>query len=147
MKSDLRGDAVVQEIAIHAPAIRIFEALTDPAQMVAWWAVEGRFQAEHVESDLRPAGRWLMRGVGMNGRPFIVRGEYREIDRPRVLVFTWLPDWQQDGLETLIRIELEEIGGVTTVRLTHSGLATDSSRASHQGWPQLLDRLRAYVEL
>jgi uncharacterized protein YndB with AHSA1/START domain len=88
-----------------------------------------------------------MRGVGMNGGPFIVRGEYREIDRPRVLVCTWLPDWQEDRLETLVRFDLEEARGVTTVRLTHSGLSTDSSRASHQGWPQILSRLRGSAEL
>jgi uncharacterized protein YndB with AHSA1/START domain len=64
-----------------------------------------------------------------------------------VLVFTWLPDWQEDASETLVRIDLEETSGGTTVRLTHSGLSTDRSRASHQGWPQLLARLQTHVEL
>lgn len=139
--------SIVQEITITAPADRIFEALTNPEQLVKWWGVEGRFQATHMESDLRPSGRWILRGIGMNARPFTVRGEYREITRPRVLVFTWLPDWQEDASETLVRIDLEETGGLTTVRLTHSGLSTDGSRASHQGWPELLVRLRAHAEL
>ncbi len=139
-------DSIVQEITINSPARRIFEALTDPAQLVKWWGVEGRFRATHVESDLRPAGQWLMRGNGMNGRPFTVRGTYREINYPHTLVFTWLPDWEDDPSETLVRIDLAEAGGVTTVRLTHSGFPTGSSRLSHQGWPQILDQLRAYAE-
>ena len=139
------NDAIVQEIRIAAPARRIFAALTNPEEMVKWWGIEGRFQATEVESDLRPEGRWLMRGIGMNGRPFTIRGEYREIDPPRVLAFTWLPDWQEEVAETIVRIDLAERDGVTTVRLTHSGLSTDQSRAEHQGWPQLLDRLRDYV--
>ena len=73
-------------------------------------------------------------------------GEYREIDPPRVLVFAWLPSWQEDAIESIVRFDLEEKNGITTVRLTHSGLRTDSSRASHKGWPQILCWLQAYVE-
>jgi uncharacterized protein YndB with AHSA1/START domain len=140
------SDTIVKEISIRASAERIFEALTSPDQRVRWWGAEGRFQATHMESDLRPGGRWLMRGIGMGGRPFTVSGRYRDIERPRLLVFTWLPDWQDDAPESLVRFELEERDGVTTVRLTHSGLTSEASRASHQGWPQILAWLRAYVE-
>ena len=62
-------DAIVQEIAIKAPASRIFEALVDPVQRMKWWGQKGRFETTNVESDLRPGGRWLMSGTGM-GRPF-----------------------------------------------------------------------------
>jgi uncharacterized protein YndB with AHSA1/START domain len=140
------SDTIVKEISIRASAERIFEALTSPDQRVRWWGAEGRFQATHMESDLRPGGRWLMRGIGMGRRPFTVSGRYRDIERPRLLVFTWLPDWQDDAPESLVRFELEERDGVTTVRLTHSGLTSEASRASHQGWPQILAWLRAYVE-
>jgi uncharacterized protein YndB with AHSA1/START domain len=43
-----------------------------------------------MESDLRPGGKWMMRGIGMGKKAFIVAGEYRQIERPRLLVFTWL---------------------------------------------------------
>jgi uncharacterized protein YndB with AHSA1/START domain len=140
-------DQIVQEITIRGSAERIFEALTDPAQLVQWWGAEGRFQTTHAESDLRPGGKWRMRGAGMGGKPFQVSGEYRQIEPPRLLVFTWLPDWQADATETIVRIDLEEKGGSTTVRLTHSGLTSESSRSSHKGWPQVLAWLQAYVEL
>lgn len=139
-------DAIVTEITIKAPAERVFEALSNPEQRVQWWGAEGRFRTTHMESDLRPGGKWTMRGVGMGGKPFKVVGEYRPVERPRLLVFTWLPDWQENASETLVRFDLEERGGVTTVRLTHSGLTTDSARDSHRGWPQILSWLKAYVE-
>ena len=140
------NDAIVQEIVIKAPAKRIFEALTDPVQRIKWWGAEGRFQATHMESDLRPGGKWMMQGNGVGGRPFTVRGEYRRVEPPRLLLFTWLPDWQEDSLETLVSFELMENNGITTVRLTHSGLATESSRLSHKGWPQILTWLQAYCD-
>jgi uncharacterized protein YndB with AHSA1/START domain len=140
------NDTIVQEIVIKAPAERIFAALTDPAQRIKWWGAEGRFQTTHIESDLRPGGKWMMRGNGVGGRPFTIMGKYRQIEPPRLLIFTWLPDWQEDPLETLVRFELTENSGLTTVRLTHSGLTTESSRLSHKGWPQILTWLQAYSE-
>lgn len=99
-----------------------------------------------MESDLRPGGKWMMRGIGIGGKPFIVSGVYSEIDRPRLLAFTWLPDWQEHATESLVRIDLEEKGGATTVRLTHSGLTSEGARASHRGWPDILAWLQSHVE-
>ena len=129
MNHPAAGDTIVEEIDIQAPAERIFAALTSPQERVKWWGAEGRFRTTHAESDLRAGGKWLMRGIGLGGRPFTIQGVYRQVDRPRLLVFTWLPSWQDDPIETLVRFELVERDGVTTVRLTHSGLVTESSRA------------------
>ena len=139
-------DAIVQEITISASAERIFEALTDPSQRTKWWGLKGRFETKHMESDLRPGGRWMMSGTGVGGKPFRVNGVYRTVERPRVLAFTWLPSWDEEATETLVRFELDERGGVTTVRLTHSGFASEGSRARHQGWPQILTWLKGYAE-
>ena len=139
-------DTIVQEIMIEGSAERIFEALSNPHERMKWWGAEGRFQVTHFESDLRPGGKWTMQGNGMGGKPFTVVGEYREIDRPRLLVFTWLPDWYENAAETLVRWSLEENAGITTVRLTHSGLTSEDSRTSHRGWPQILGWLKTYVE-
>ncbi len=140
------NDSIVKEIVIQAPAERVFEALTDPRQRVKWWGSEGRFQATHMESDLRPGGAWLMRGTGMGGKPFTVRGEYRCVERPRLLEFTWLPDWQEQAPATVVCFDLDENGGATTVRLTHSGFASEAAREQYQGWPWLLGSLRTYLE-
>src|SRR5262245_53729385 len=126
MNTTQTNDAIIKEIVIHAPAERIFEALTDPQQRVKWWGIEGRFQATHMESDLRPGGTWVMRGTGMEGKPFTVQGEYRSIERPRVLEFTWLADWRAEAPPTLVRFDLDEKDGATMVRLTHSGFTSES---------------------
>jgi uncharacterized protein YndB with AHSA1/START domain len=145
MNTTIASDTIVQEITIRSSAARIFEALTIPDQLVKWWGAEGRFQTTHMECDLRPGGKWMMSGTGMGGRPFRVAGVYREVERPRLLVFTWLPDWDKDAAETIVRIDLDEKDGVTKVRLTHAGLS-EASRDQHRGWPQILGWLQAYVE-
>lgn len=42
--------------------------------------------------------------------------------------------------------ELSGEGGVTTVRLTHSGLVTEGDRAGNNDWADVLAGLRWYVE-
>lgn len=146
MNPTIANDTIVQEIAIRAPAERVFEALTNPVERTKWWGAEGRFRTKHMESDLRPGGKWMMSGDGIGGKPFTIRGEYRQIEPPRLLIFTWLPSWQDDAVETLVRFDLTEKNGITTVRLTHFGLTSESSRLSHKGWPQILSWLQAYCE-
>jgi uncharacterized protein YndB with AHSA1/START domain len=147
MNTTMQSDTIVQEIAIKGSAERIFAALTDRQERMKWWGGPGgRFRITRFESDLRPGGKWIMYAESIDSRPVTIRGEYREIDRPRLLVFTWLPDWYENATESLVRWDLDERDGVTTVRLTHSGLATEASRVSHRGWPQILTWLQSYVE-
>jgi uncharacterized protein YndB with AHSA1/START domain len=86
-----------------------------------------------------------MRGVGVGGLPFTIQGIYRQIERPRVLVFTWHASWQDDPSETVVRFDLEDREGFTRVRVTHSGLVTERARTQHRGWPDILAALEAYV--
>ena len=87
-----------------------------------------------------------MRGIGVGGVPFTVHGLYQEVVHPRTLEFTWLPSWQVDPFETIVRFDIEEKAGVTRVRVTHKGLKTVSSRLEHRGWPRILEWLRGYLE-
>lgn len=138
------SDTIIEEITIKGSAERIFEAIVDPKQRVKWWGKKGVYESTHAESDTRVGGKWLMKGTGM-GKDFSVYGEYRKVDRPRLLEFTWIPSWQDGSPESIVRFELNEKEGVTTVRLTHSGL-TPAGREVHKGWPQVLGWLRDYVE-
>jgi uncharacterized protein YndB with AHSA1/START domain len=140
-------DAIVQEVTIKAPAEKIFNALTNPDELLKWWGAEGKFQCVHAESDLRPGGKWRMRvsgGCG-TGVSSIVSGEYRTVQPPHLLIFTWLRE-EENTPETLVRWDLEEKDGVTTVRVTHSGLTSESLRARNSGWPLILSLLHAYFD-
>ena len=137
-------DSIVQTITIHAPAARIFSALTCSSELLKWWASEGRFKTVEAEIDLRPGGSWHMRLEGACGpgtTATSVRGVYRIVDPPHRLSFTWNRDGE-DSPETLVTWELEEHGDSTTVRVTHSGLNTDALRTRNSGWPLIQDLCR-----
>lgn len=141
------SDTITKEIHINAPAEQVFDAIAEPLQRVQWWGVAGRFQTTQMESDLRAGGAWSMRGTGLEGKPFTIRGKYCKVERPRLLEFTWLNDNDEGAPISLVRFDLTDEGGATMVRLTHSGLTTDRLRNSYQGWPWLLALLQSHVEI
>ena len=139
-------DAIVQEVTIKAPAERIFEALTNPDELLKWWGAKGKFQTVHAECDPRPGGRWMMRVRGSCGTEAasIVSGEYKTVEPPYLLIYTWIRE-RENWPETLVRWDLEEKDGVTTVRLTHSGLTSEALRTRNGGWPLVLSLLQIYA--
>jgi uncharacterized protein YndB with AHSA1/START domain len=140
--------AIVQEITIDAPASKIFAALTDPEQLPKWWGGD-LYTISKMESDLRIGGTW--RSVGRhstnNDQDFCVEGEYRVIDPPHALEYTWRYNWGGSGAnETVVRYDLMEHGGSTTLRVTHSGFVEQEQLDDHnEGWTYVLGWLRDYA--
>jgi uncharacterized protein YndB with AHSA1/START domain len=140
------ADAIVSEINIAAPPERVFEALTDPKQLVQWWGQKGMYWCNEFQSDLRTGGKLRIAGVDGQGQKFEVTGEYLEIERPRLLAYTWVASWTGD-VKTKVRWELEATKEGTLVRIRHSGMAAHPEIAqSYRGWPQLLAFLKALLE-
>jgi uncharacterized protein YndB with AHSA1/START domain len=142
------ADSIVEEIAIEAPAGRIFEALTRPSEILNWWRAEGKFQITDFESDLRIGGKWMIRVAGAKtGTSSVVKGEYRAIEYPGRLSYTWQRFGEgEDEHETLVTWELDESAGTTTVRVSHTGLVTDDLRRRNSGWPLILKLIRNYLD-
>lgn len=81
----------------------------------------------------------------IDGTLSTVYGEYRDVVPPRLLSYTWIRE-NEDYPETLVRWELVENAGYTTVRLTHSGLVSEALRQRNSGWPVIVTLLAAWVE-
>ena len=68
-------------------------------------------------------------------------GEYRVVDPPHRLVFTWVWDHEHDQPQ-LIELQFTEQDGETTVVMTNSSIPTDEVMASQQrGWNVCYDNL------
>ena len=125
---DPRNGDVVATVDIAVPPERVFRALTDPDELSAWWVTQGAGSSgvpgsHHWRVDARPNGRWSVSTTDPIGREATVRGEYRVVDPPRVLEFSWEASWDGFAL-TMVRCELEPItvDGVpgTRLRVTHT---------------------------
>jgi uncharacterized protein YndB with AHSA1/START domain len=143
----VREDEIVQEVIVMAPAERIFRALTRPHELLQWWAAEDRFQLLEAECDLQPGGKWRMRVAGRCASdPSVstVYGEYREVDPPRLLTYTWIRE-HENWPETLVRWNLKQENGYTTVRVTHSGLVSEALRERNSGWSLVVKLLADFI--
>jgi uncharacterized protein YndB with AHSA1/START domain len=140
-------DTVQAEVFISAPRERVFQAMTDPRQLAQWWGQTGMYRITDCQADLRVGGMWRSAGVGSDGKPFHVEGKYREIEPPRLLVYTWRPSYS-DLPETLVRLELDSEAKGTRVRLLHSGFAgvPDAARNHANGWIRVLGWMQGFVE-
>lgn len=130
------------ERRIRAPREKVFDAFVTPALMKAWMCPRGMTVPE-ASADPRPGGRFSVTMLARDGDRHTAAGVYQEVTRPARLVYTW--QWQGEGMpnvETLITVTLEERGGVTELRMTHSGFPDAALRDSHnQGWNSSLNNL------
>jgi uncharacterized protein YndB with AHSA1/START domain len=147
-------DAVITEIEIAAPPERIFQALTDPAQLIRWWG--GPMPHRVWDMDARMGGKWRFEAGDPNGKTvvngvsnFEAYGEITEFDPPRLLAYTWVANWHNHPEQrSTARWELAPTTTGTRVKVTHSGLADEPvARKDYAGgWPGVLDLLRKYCE-
>ena len=139
-------ESIVGEVDLAAPPERVFAALTDPAELGAWWGDTENYRTFDWVSDLRVGGERSCKAENRTaGRMSTLKGKYVEIDPPRALAFTWEPSWEKVH-PTLVRIELTAISTGTRLLLTHSGWAENiQARSSHEnGWPRVLGFLQAH---
>lgn len=135
----------------NVPRERVFEAWTNPEMLTQWFGPrEVTTQAAQV--DLRVGGKYRLTLQEPNGNVIDHGGEYREIDPPRRLVFTWVLEGQNcegsEGqfAETVVTLEFQESGASTRLILTHEFLPSEESKEGHtMGWIGSFDCLAAVL--
>lgn len=144
---ELKGAAVIGEVEIAAPPESVFDAFTDPQQLAEWWGSPDTYTTDNWRVDLRAGGAWSCEARGKDGNIGTVHGVYVEVDRPRALVYTWNPSWDQ-AAETRVDLRFEPIPSGTRVHLTHSGFEgrEDSQKGHSQGWLRVAGYLAAYFQ-
>jgi uncharacterized protein YndB with AHSA1/START domain len=128
----------------------VFDAWTNPEVLERWWVAQPSWTSPGCEVDLRVGGSYVLRmRDDETGEMHVVGGEYREVQRPRRLVYTWC--WQGDGGPSpghvsLVTVEFHGKGDATTVVLEHSGLPSEESRRNHGvGWQATFESLARRV--
>ena len=105
--------AVIFRRFVDAPPELVFAVWTEPEHLRNWWGPR-QFELIVCESDPRAGGRYRFVQRAPDGQEHTFHGVYREVDRPRRLVRTFIytdaPDdesvetvaFQRDGRGTLI---------------------------------------------
>ena len=78
---------------INAPRERVYAAWTDPRQLKEWFG-PANVETHNVIADVRPGGEFRWDLQNSEGEKMTARGEYREVQPLRKIVFTWR--WDDD---------------------------------------------------
>jgi uncharacterized protein YndB with AHSA1/START domain len=134
---------LVVERLLPSPPAAAFAAWTDPARLARWMSPFGRAEAE---VDLRVGGSFRIVMLGPD-RGIEHTGEYREIDPPRRLVFTWRSPYT--GPEpSVVTVELRPDpagAGRTRLTLTQVQLRPEHVEPHRGGWGAVLDHLANHL--
>lgn len=143
---------LVLERTLHASPERVFDAFTDPTQLVRWWWPHG-FTCPAAEVDLRVGGRYRLAMEWPETIPsdqqfsHHMGGEYYEIERPTRLVMSAraVNDEQGELFATLVEVTFQArgVGTLLTVRQSYFEPMPPAAAlgGAEQGWSEQLDKL------
>jgi uncharacterized protein YndB with AHSA1/START domain len=137
------------EREFDAPRDLVFEVWSEPKHLANWWGPNG-FSMPFCEVDFRVGCQYRICMRSPEGEDHWLRGEYKVIDQPQRLVFTWLRE-NADGsvwCDTLVEISFEGAAERTRFRMHQTGFGSAAHRDEHRGgWSECLNRLADYVSI
>jgi uncharacterized protein YndB with AHSA1/START domain len=121
--------------AIPASTEKVFEVWIDPKSPGGPW-----FGADRVILNPVADGLFYL-AVKHEGRTWPHYGRFLQIERPRVVEYTWVSEATK-GAESVVTVTIEARGEQTEVTLRHSGVPDDEMGRQHkEGWAWVLSAL------
>ena len=124
----------------------VFAAFTDPNKLAKWLGPEG-FTVPSLELDPRVGARYRIEMQPPEGDPFYLTGEFREVDPPVRLAYTFVyEDPDPDDVDTLVELSFRDLGGSTEVVFAQGPFKTAARRGLHRdGWTDSFDKLEQFI--
>ena len=128
-----------------APSV-VFAAFSDPDKLATWWGPE-RFTVASLEFDTRVGASYRIEMQPPEGDAFYLTGEFREVDPPVRLAFTFVyDDPDPDDVVTLVELSFRDLGESTEVVFAQGPFKTAARRGLHQaGWTDSFDKLEQFI--
>ena len=126
-----------------APSV-VFHAVSDGAELAKWFGPNG-FSIPNLDFEPRVGEPDRIEMQPPDGERFYLAGEFREVDPPRRLAYTfvWEPP-DPDDVETQVSLSFRDLGESTEVSFTQGPFKTEERRALHRdGWTDSFDKLEA----
>ena len=124
-----------------APVAHVFDALTKP-ELIAKWFFAGPDWSARIETTAESGAPYLLEMIEPGGAVTKIWGEFREIDPPKRLVFTWNSEIAED---TVVTIELTPGKNDTTTLVLYHALPEILQPVHTAGWNGCLENLLRYL--
>lgn len=127
---------------LPAPRTEVWRAMTEASEVARWWGPKG-FSIPDLTFEAQPGESLRIAMQPPEGKRFHLDGDFREVDPPSLLSFTfrWDPP-APDDRETLVTLSVRDRGERTEVELTQGEFATQERLSLHDGgWSESFEKL------
>lgn len=124
-----------------APPDEVFDEWLDPQSLMEWMCPH---PTRVVDVDIEPrVGGRVRFDVDHVGVPVLITGQFLEIDRPRLLRFTWSnSDWPDPTAESIVEVTFAPVqDDQTLMSIEHTLLPPTEFESFHSGWTLTVDQL------
>lgn len=127
---------------------RLFEVISQRAELIRWWGHEGwTFASEHM--DFSRTGPWHADMRSEEGNTYKLSGQVTRVSPPDTIGFTWAWHDPQDqrGKESHVTFTVSECAMGARLIVDHRELPSDDIAAQHErGWGGPLGKLERLLE-
>ncbi|MGH3581696.1 MAG: SRPBCC family protein [Mycobacterium sp.] len=140
-------ETVTARVARVMPATpeAVFDEWLDPESLADWMCPRPD-KCVAVTVEPRVGGK-VRFDVDHAGTLVIISGQFLDIDRPRLLRFTWAnSDWPDPTASSIVTVTFEPHGErETLMSIEHTLLPSEVYRDFHNGWVGVCDQLEEYL--
>lgn len=126
------------------PPERVFDAWLDPSIASRFLFTTAESKVIRCDIDPRVGGGFVIVDRRADGEEIEHVGDYREVDRPRRLVFTFAVP-QYDPTVTLVTLEIRPTEEGCELTLLHDGVPQEWAEQDIEGWTMILGALEHAV--
>jgi uncharacterized protein YndB with AHSA1/START domain len=139
--SELR---VVLTRVFNAPCPLVYQAWTEPTQMLKWWGPKD-IECRDIQAEVKVGGAYRIHLTSEKG-DHIAIGKYLQVVPNKRLQFTW--QWEHYAMpDSTVTVDFEDLGKTTRLTLTHAGLPDQEDVTDHtRGWTSLLEKFASMTE-
>ncbi len=138
-------EPIEKRIVLNAAVSRVWKAITDPAELGKWMLMPTDFEAV-------PGRDFTFKAESSEKWDGIIYCTVKEIEENKKLVFTW--NAAMANAETVVSIELKEVGDKTELTLIHSGWdklpanKEEMRKAHNEGWElRIMHKLQEHLNI
>ncbi len=143
----MNSDELVIKKSFNCSKRQLFDAWSQANLMAQWFfAASEKYKDSTIESNFTVGGRFSVTMYFENGTDANIHGDYKEILRYSLIVFSWNSSIAKDSLVTL---KFKEVSANRSeLTLIHTIFPSEESRQKHNnGWDACLYNLDKFINL
>lgn len=133
---------ITVETTVRALRSRVWNAYSNPDDILQWKAASDDWHTTRSTVDLRPGGKFCSRMEAKDGSfGFDFEGTYTRVEPERLIAYSF-----GDREATVEFLAAGDGAAGVTVRVTFDSEETHSVEQQRAGWQAILERFRRHVE-